>query len=130
MSATPPSASDALEVRLTLPAVASYARVARLAMTGLATRCGFSYDEVEDLRIAIGEVFGLLVDPDGPAGSVRFSCRIDDDSLRITAERVPESALAEVGELSTMILGAVVDEATIEAPIGRITITARSEASA
>jgi hypothetical protein len=128
VSATPPSATDALEVRLTLPAVASFARVARLAITGLASRCGFSYDEVEDLRIAIGEVFGLLVGGPGPEGTVRFACRIDD-ALRITAERVPESPLAEVGELSTMILGAVVAESTIEAPSGRITITARSGTS-
>jgi serine/threonine-protein kinase RsbW len=116
---------DLQEIRLTLPALTSYARVARLAMTGLASRTGFSYDEVEDLRIAVGEVFGLLVADDRPEGQVRLRCRSSDDRLEILASRSPVAPIAEVTELSRQILGAVVDEATIDGPQGAITITKR-----
>lgn len=120
---------DDLEVRLTLPALAPYARVARLAITGLATRNGFTYDEVEDLRIAVGEVFGLLVGTDPPPDDqVRFTCRLTDDALLLRAARVPATPLEAVGELSTLILGAIVDESTIDAPAGEVRIAKRTGA--
>lgn len=129
MSTPHPSGEDLSEIRLTLPALAAYARVARLALTGLATRNGFTYDEVEDLRIAVGEVMGMLVGAAEPASHVRFTCQLSDEALRIRSELVPAQPLEDVGELSTLILGSIVDESTIEAPAGRITITKRAEAA-
>ena len=34
-------------IRMTIPALLAYARLPRVAIAGLATRSGFSYDEVE-----------------------------------------------------------------------------------
>ena len=42
-------ASDADQIRLSLPARHEYARIARIAVTALALRLGFTYREVEDL---------------------------------------------------------------------------------
>ena len=45
-----------------------FLRLARVTAAGLAGRLGFSFDEVEDLRLAIDELcFGLT----GPIGSSR-----------------------------------------------------------
>ena len=44
---------DYIEIRL--PAKAQYIGVARLTISGLASRLGFSYDEIEDLKIAASE---------------------------------------------------------------------------
>ena len=74
-----------------------------------------------------GQVLKSLVAPAPSELRVRFTCHLTDDALRIVAERLPATPLGEVGELSTIILGAIVDEATIEAPAGRITITKRSD---
>ena len=49
-------------IRMTIPARLAYVRLPRVAIAGLATRSGFTYDEVEDLRLAIGEVCQVLLD--------------------------------------------------------------------
>src|SRR5256886_9524240 len=52
---------DGGEVRLVVPAVPEYLRLVRLTAAGLASRLGFTFDEVEDLRIAVDELcFHLL----------------------------------------------------------------------
>lgn len=115
--------SDA--IRLTLPAYARYARVARLAVCGLAARNGFSYDEVEDIRIAVGEAFGILVDHDSVR--VRCTCALDDDAISVLAERVPPTAVEPVGELSRQILDAVCDQVQVDEVAGAIRFAKRSE---
>lgn len=127
MSERPDLGDDLQEIRLTLPAIAPYARVARLAMTGLASRNGFTYDDVEDLRIAVGEVFGLLVDHHVADAQIRFTCRLGDDRLEIHALRLPSAALGHVSDLSRQILAAVVDDALIDGPRGEITVTKRQD---
>lgn len=42
-------------VTLVIPCAAEYVSVARLAILGIASRMAFSYDEVEDVRLAVGE---------------------------------------------------------------------------
>ena len=49
-------------ITMTIPAVRSYLRLPRVAIAGIATRSGFGFDEVEDLRLAIGEVCQILLD--------------------------------------------------------------------
>lgn len=43
------------QVELTIPCKPEFVGVARLAMLGVASRMRFSYDEVEDVRLAVGE---------------------------------------------------------------------------
>lgn len=121
------SDADVDEITLTLPALVPYARVARLAITGLASRNGFSYDEVEDLRIAIGEVFGVLVESLPAVERLRFTCRIHPDALEVDAQRDPAHAIDEVSDLTEQILAAVVHEATIDTEAGRVRIVKRLE---
>ena len=44
---------DYIEIRV--PAKAQYIGIARLTISGLASRLGFNYDEIEDLKIATSE---------------------------------------------------------------------------
>ena len=120
-----PDADEADEIRLTVPALADYARVVRLAVSGLASRNGFAYDDVEDIRIAVGEVFGTLVDPDDPLVRLRFSTRLTDDGLAVVAERVPAAAIAAPSDLTDKILEAVVDDVVVDPALGRVAFTKR-----
>lgn len=97
------------EIRLALPAAPEYARIARLTVAGLASRLGFSYDEVEDLRIAVGEACSVLID-DPPSGRLSVVYRLEDDALEVeaTADGGADGR-PQAAELTEQILGAVVD---------------------
>jgi serine/threonine-protein kinase RsbW len=49
-------------VELRIPARPEYVGVARLAILGVASRMRFSYDEVEDIRLAVGEACTTAVE--------------------------------------------------------------------
>ena len=117
----PPSVDEPEEIRLTLPALAPYARIARLAITGLASRMGFSYDEIEDLRIALGEVFGVLVD-EREDSRLTFRCSLDGPTMEVVATREPATPAPDVTELTRQILDAVVDFADIDPHRARIRV--------
>lgn len=108
-----------------MPANTSLARVARLAVTGVAARVGHSYDDIEDLRIAVGEICGILLD--GSPSQVTFRCRIVTDGLEVEAVRDPVGAEPEISELSQQILQAVVDDADIDPARGRVLIYKRQQ---
>ena len=48
-----PANSASMEIRI--PASAEWVRVVRLAVAGIAGRMGFSFDEVEDIKLAVAE---------------------------------------------------------------------------
>jgi serine/threonine-protein kinase RsbW len=47
-------------IRLTVPATSAAVRITRAGAAGLATRAGFTYREVEQVRLAVGEAAALL----------------------------------------------------------------------
>lgn len=100
--------------------------MARLAVTGLAARVGHSYDDIEDLRIAVGEICGILLD--GSDSQVTFRCRIGVDALHVEAIRLPQGAVPEISELSRQILEAVVDTAEIDPEGARVRVAKRRQA--
>ena len=73
-------------VELTIPGKPEYVGVARLAILGVASRMRFSYDEVEDIRLAVGEACTRSIDSLGKAGEserIRLRCLIDSNRLTI-----------------------------------------------
>lgn len=104
---------DGEEVRLTMPATPQLLRVARLTAAGLAGRLGFSFDEIEDVKIAVDELCFALVGSRGRAGSLTITYRLSNAQLEIAGEGTfsggGESAPA-ASELSAQILAAVVDD--------------------
>lgn len=112
------------EIRLTVPAVASFAHVARLAITGLVARLGYSYDDIEDLRIAVGEVVGALVGG-GAEARLTLRCSITDGAVHLDVTRAPVEPVPEITELTREILLAVVEELVIDAEQARIRVVKR-----
>lgn len=101
------------EVRLTVPAKPEFLRLARVTAAGLASRLGFSFDEVEDLRLAIDELCYGLTGPDGRDGTVHVCYLLGTGRLVVEGDArllFAGTEAAELSELSEVILSALVDE--------------------
>jgi serine/threonine-protein kinase RsbW len=100
------------QIRLMVPASAAYARIARITTSGVATRLGFSIDDVEELKVAVGEVWSLIVGDDGGHGELTLTYEIEPDALVVDVTSnnggVPLDATSL--EIASKLLGEVVDE--------------------
>jgi serine/threonine-protein kinase RsbW len=117
------------EVRLAVPAAPEYARIARLTVSGLATRLGFTYDEVEDLRIAVGEACSLLLGPGGREGTLTLVYGLSPDAIAIEAigdfTDGDADDRTEAAGLTDQILTAVVDEHEVDDAGWRVRLVKR-----
>jgi serine/threonine-protein kinase RsbW len=109
------------EVRLTMPATPQLLRVARLATAGLAGRLGFSFDEIEDVKIAVDELCFALVGG-GSDGELTLTYQLSAGRLLIEGEADAGAAAVDPtpSELSKLILDAVVDEHRVSRDGGRL----------
>ena len=100
------------EVRLVVPATPEFLRLARVTATGLASRLGFSYDDVEDLRLAIDELCFALIGAKGRVGTVQLRYQVLGDGLEVmgTGHFVDEGPAPALHDFSAQILDALVDE--------------------
>jgi len=110
------------DVRLVVPAAPEYLRLVRLTAAGLASRLGFTFDEVEDLRIAVDELcFQLLGGAGdshgdgGPSGvdelrTMDLTYSAGADSITITGRTGLTGPVPAPSDLSEQILDALVDE--------------------
>lgn len=100
------------EVRLSMPADPEFLRLARVTAMGLASRLSFTFDEIEDLRIAIDELCFTVVGPKGRPGTLELEYEIIPGGIRVTGSARVEEPVAEarLSDLSELILAAVADE--------------------
>lgn len=105
-------------VRLRLPAGTDYGRVARVTTAAIARRHGFSYREVEDLRLAIDEAIIALLDDD-PHGGVDLTYVVEDERLDITLDGAADRPPEAISRFHTLVTG-LVDEATFDLGPGHV----------
>ncbi len=100
------------EVRLSVPATPEYLRLARITGSGLASRLGFTYDEVEDLRLALDELCFALVGADGRMGTLEVRYTVTDKTIEVEGTLLGSgSAVApSLSDLGDQILAALVDD--------------------
>lgn len=99
------------EIRLAVPATPEFFRLARVAASGVASRLAFTYDDVDDLRLAIDELCFALTGGKGREGWLLTTYAAAGDALevRATASFSVDSG-PQLSELSNAILDALVDE--------------------
>ena len=106
------------EVRLEVPAAPEFLRMSRIMAAGVASRAGFTLDEVEDLRIAIDELCFALVGARRRTGTISIRYLLDADGLVVEGTGRFSDGLGNepvVSALSNQILAAVVDECELSA---------------
>src|SRR3954447_21915661 len=72
-------------IRLALPAEPEYGRLARITASNLAIRLGFTFPDIEDLRLAIDETVILLLRPEGRAGEITLTFTIERTGVVVNA---------------------------------------------
>jgi serine/threonine-protein kinase RsbW len=109
------------EVRLSLPSSPEFLLLARVAASGLASRMGFTVDEVEDLRLAIDELCFALTGSPPPEGTVELSYRLEDAALHVEGVGHFNGGVSlplTLTDLSERIHDALVDEHELRADDG------------
>lgn len=118
MSVTDPSPGDALPdtIDVSLPLRAEHAGTLRVLVATLGADAGFNIDDIDDLKLAVSEVFTLLVDGAAAVGASRAHARIlaTDDSVEICLHRGRTDDHLELDMLAATILSSVVDSHRID----------------
>lgn len=99
------------EVRLAVPAKPEFLGLARVTAAGLASRLGFTFDQVEDLRLAIDEMCFGLTGSKGRDGILEIRFLLNPEGLAIEGSgqfNLPSPV--HLSELSSVILDALVDD--------------------
>jgi hypothetical protein len=118
VSSTADKLGEGDRIQLTFPARGDLIVLARLVSSAVSARAGFDIEELEDLRLAVGELCLLTLQGcDAQHGDLRldFTVREDDIEVFSTLERAEavETTEPEADEsalLSEQILDALVDE--------------------
>lgn len=108
-------------VTLIIPCAPEYVGVARLTMLGVASRLGFPYDAVEDIRLAVAEACTgaigrsrVLPDSSAPhwitlrahGDRERFTVEVED-TIPSTAQETPSSSENTIEDLDHAELGSL-----------------------
>ncbi|GAF11776.1 serine-protein kinase RsbW [Bacillus sp. JCM 19046] len=71
-------------IHIELPAKSEYVSIARLSVSGIANRLGFSYDDIEDIKIAVAEACTNVVEHAySEDGFISLACYIYEDRIKI-----------------------------------------------
>ncbi len=103
------------EITLTLPRLRPFARIAHLVLGGLAVRLDLTFENLEDLQLALA---GLLDRPDAD-GFITLAVQVEDGTLRASLGPFDESLRAELERESEngvglrRVLDTVVDEVSL-----------------
>jgi anti-sigma regulatory factor (Ser/Thr protein kinase) len=103
-----PTTVDDDHFEVIVPLRTRYASTVRMIAASLGAEAGFTVDEIDDVRLALDEVFSLLAEHH-VGDRVRTSFRLEDHELiaRLTLESGPVDVAPD--ELAANILRSVVD---------------------
>jgi serine/threonine-protein kinase RsbW len=116
------AAADTLRVgdrvELIFPARGDLVVLARLVASAISSRAGFDIEELEDLRLAVGELCLLaLQGSDSRHGDLRLEFTVSDNAIDIactlagaSSSLAPSGEESETDQLSQQILAALVDD--------------------
>ncbi len=117
------TAGHRADVELRLPAEGAYATVVRTTAAGLAARLDFTIDDIEDLRIAIGEATALAI-PAADPGTDMVACFFfgrGSMTVTIETEAMDDPAL-DTESFAWQVLDTMAQEASAGPEAGRFRV--------
>lgn len=102
--------NDTIELRV--PADHSFASTVRLIAASLAADAEFTLDDLDDIRLAVDEVFTCAVVGAGNLGtvSVRFDAGVSGIVVRVSVDGAP----IQLDDLAVSIIRSAVDDVSID----------------
>jgi serine/threonine-protein kinase RsbW len=100
-------------IRLSVPATSAAVRITRGGAAGLATRAGFTYREVEQIVLAVGEAAALLAPEADGDGTLTVVFDVDSTGVRVDlqlTDRPGPGWASHVPGVAAAVLDASVDE--------------------
>ncbi len=100
-------------VRLSLPLKPEYAGTARLTVSGIASRMGFDYEEIEDIKVAVSEIISKYITERRSSAeelSIDFTCYEDLLLISFYSKESTNCLFDENDELALSIISALMDD--------------------
>jgi serine/threonine-protein kinase RsbW len=116
------------DVELRLPADSAYVSVLRTTTAGLAARLDFPIDDIEDLRIAVGEASAMVL-PEA-AADTDLTCRFYMSAASLTVEVSVEAAapvLPDYDSFTWQVLSTLATRADAASADGRFSVSLSME---
>ena len=114
-------------VRLEIPASGAYLSVVRAAATGLAAELQFTYEQIDDLRIAVDEACTQLLARRGSATTLQVAYHLSDQELRVdvSIEAPDRGDPLDRDTFAWQILTAMTDEVAERSEADRLCLSFR-----
>lgn len=111
------------DVELRLPADGAYVSVLRTMTAGLAARLDFTIDDIEDLRIAVGEACALVLAEADPGTSLEAEFHLAPAELVVAVSVAASSpATLDQDSFAWQVLTTLASDAVVESAAGRFTL--------
>lgn len=105
-------------ISMLIPLKAEYVSIARLTVSGIASRMGFDIDTIEDIKVALSEILGKFIEKKSSAGRVNvdFQCLEDGISIKFTNldQNIPKLFDNDTDKFALAIISSLMDEIEIE----------------
>ncbi|MDH2415343.1 anti-sigma factor [Nocardioides sp. CER19] len=112
------------DVELRLPTDGAFISVLRTATAGLAARLDFTLDDLEDVRMAVGEAAALVLEAADPGADLTTRFWLRPHELTITVATPARAATAPAADsFAWTVLTTLAREATVRAEPGIFEIT-------
>lgn len=125
--------SDRHDVHLRLPAAGAFVAVLRSTVAGLAARADFTLDDIEDLRMAVGEACAIVLEQAAEDSSLL--CDVDLGRGELTLHVAAEAGESEArdpdhGSFAWQVLSALTTSVGSSVDDGRVRISLTMHSSA
>ena len=101
--------SSANRIDVSVPLRPEFASTVRTMAVSVGADAGLSVDELDDLRLALSEIFSVLADEGPPEGRALLSIRLGQGELFVSVRSDQDGAVYHLDELALGILRSVTD---------------------
>ena len=120
----PETGRERPDVELRLPADSAYASVLRTTTAGLAARLDFTIDDIEDLRIAVGEACAMVLPEADPGSDLTGRFALAPGRLAISvAVTASQPSPPDHDSFAWQVLTTLASSATMSTTEGELVVT-------